>query len=190
MVTIATIVLAGCSPAFDPNGPCTIDGSAKGAYPELESVIPKAFRGSGPTDLDSGRFCTTDALATLATRGVKELRFAGGTWSTGTDSGVSLAVFVDADGPPLEAAWLADFYESGARSGKNVQSIQRSSGSAGKLATAERVDVLNGESFQTIVVWSKDGRLAVALVADFIREIQTREAHDAVVNEAIGTFGG
>jgi hypothetical protein len=190
MATIVAVVLAGCAPAFDPNGPCTSDGSAKGAYPELEAVIPKTFRGSGPTDLDSGRFCSTDALATLATRGVKELRFAGGTWSTGTDSGVSLAVFVDANGPPLEATWLADFYESGARSGKNVQSIQRSSGSVGRLANAERVDVLNGESFQTIVVWPQDGLVAVALVADFIREIQTREAHDAVVNEAIGAFSG
>jgi hypothetical protein len=62
--------------------------------------------------------------------------------------------------------------------------------SVGSDGAGERIDVLNGESFQTVVVWSRGGRVVVALVANFIREIQTKEAHDNVVGEAIGAFGG
>ncbi len=186
---IAVLALGGCARRFDPSGPCSGDGTASGAYPELEAAVPKTFRGVGPGQLDSGRFCTADALAKLAGHSVKELRFAGGTWSTGTDSGVSLAVFVDPAEPPLQADWLADFYETGARSGKNVQKVDRSTYVSGELASGVRIDVLNGESFQTVVVWSQEGRVVVALIADFIREIKNREAHDAVVNEAVAAFG-
>jgi hypothetical protein len=48
--------------------------------------------------------------------------------------------------------------------------------------------VLNGESFQTVVVWPRDGRVAVVIVADFIREIQTREAHDKIVAAALAAY--
>jgi hypothetical protein len=186
---IAVLALGGCARRFDPSGPCSADGTASGAYPELEAAVPKTFRGAGPAQLDSGRFCSAEALATLAGHGMSELRFAGGTWSTGTDSGVSLAVFVDPAEPTLQTDWLADFYETGARSGKNVQSVNRSTYLSGGLASGVRIDVLNGESFQTVILWSQAGRVAVALIADFIREIKTREAHDAVVNEAVAAFG-
>jgi hypothetical protein len=39
-----------------------------------------------------------------------------------------------------------------------------------------------------VVVWSRDGRVAAALIGDFIREIQTRAAHDDVVREAVDAF--
>ena len=75
---VLTVLLAACGATFDPTGPCTADGSAPGAYPELEAAIPKTFRGAAPADLDSGRACTPDGLGTLAAHGVKEIRFAGG----------------------------------------------------------------------------------------------------------------
>ncbi len=174
---------------FVPTGPCTADGSAKGAYAELEAAVPKAFRGTSPNDLDSGRACTPAGLGTLAGHGVNELRFAGATWEQGSDSGVSLAIFTDPDGPALQPAWVAEFYETGARSGKKVESVEAIDFPISPTITARRIDVLNGESFQTIVVYERSGQIAVALVADSIREIQTRAAHDQVVQEAIDAFG-
>jgi hypothetical protein len=182
------VLLVACGSTFDPTGPCTADGSVAGAYPDLEAAVPTTFRGGPPGRLDSGRFCTKEALSTLAGHGIEELRFAGGTWETGTDSGVSLAVFTAASGPQLEPAWLAEFYETGANQGKNVTSVETTDYSIGGDIAGRRIDVLNGESFQTVVVWSRDGQVAVALIGDFIREIQTRAAHDDVVREAVDAF--
>ncbi|MEA2545675.1 MAG: hypothetical protein QOI09_948 [Chloroflexota bacterium] len=188
LALVIALVLGACGSGFDPSSPCTVDGSMAGAYPDLEALVPTTFRSAPPKQLDSGRTCTKDALATLAGHGVGELRYAGGTWDTGTDSGLSLAIFTDANGPPLDPAWLTEFYEAGARTGKNVTSVDPSNYSIDGDITGRRIDVLNGESFQTVVIWPRDGRVAVALIGDFIREIQTREAHDKVVREAVDAF--
>jgi hypothetical protein len=189
LVLVLAAVLVGCdAAAFDPSGPCTADGSAAGAYPSLEAAVPTAFKGATPTQLDSGRACTSDGLGTLAGHGIKEVRFAGGTWQTGTQSGVSLAVFTTADGSPLDPAWVEEFYEAGARAGKNVQSVDASQMPVGTVVSASRIDVLNGDSYQTIVIWPRRGQVAVALIADFITEIQTKDAHEAVVQAAVTTL--
>ena len=191
LVALLALLAAGCGDSFNPTGPCTGDGTAAGAYPDLEAVVPKMFAETAPRQVDSGRTCTSESLGTLASHGVKELRFAGATWGTGTDSGLTLAVFVDADGPALDAAWLAEFYEAGARSGKDVQSVEPKDltiHQPGGDVAGRRIDVLNGESYQTVVVWPWDGRVAVVVVADFIREIQTRDAHDKVVQTALDAY--
>ncbi len=185
-----TVLLAACGATFDPTGPCTADGSAPGAYPELEAAIPKTFRGAAPADLDSGRACTPDGLGTLAAHGVKEIRFAGGTWTTGTDSGLSLAVFIGPSGPALTRDWITEFYETGAMAGKKVTSVETTDYPVSASVTGRRIDVLNDESYQSVIVWERDGQVAVALVADFIREIQTKDAHDVVVRAAVDAFGG
>jgi hypothetical protein len=118
-----------------------------------------------------------------------ELRFAGATWSTGDQSGVSLAVLADADGPPLDVAWVVEFYETTARAGKNVQSVETSDYSV-TGAVARKIDVLNGDSYQSVVVWPSDGRIAVALVANRVQDIQTKDAHEKVVRTAVDAFGG
>ena len=179
---------AGCGAPFDPTGPCTADGDAPGAYPELEATVPKVFRASPPGQLDSGRTCTPSGLGTLTTHSVKELRFAGATWGTGSDSGVSLAVFTSPDGSALPAAWMSEFYESGARTGKNVQTVDVADIATIPDSKARRLDVLNGESYQTVIVWERDGLVAAVLVASFIREVQTKEAHEAVVREAVAAW--
>jgi hypothetical protein len=183
------ILLTACSPAFDPTGPCQADGSAKGAYPELEALIPATFRAAGPKELNSGRTCSQQGLATLAGHGITELRFAGGIWETGTSSGVSLAVLTAPNGS-LDPSWVSEFYEASARNGKNVDAVTPVAVTLPSGASATRIDVLNNESYQTVVVWPRDGRIAVALIANFIREIQTKAAHDVVVNEAIAAYGG
>ena len=144
--------------------------------------MPARFEGRAPDRVDSGRNCTTGSLGTLASHGVTELRYAGGVWETGPSSGISHAVF-EADG--LESAWVAEFYEAGARTGRRVEALTRSAFEVGRLV-GQRIDVLNGESYQTVLVLPRaPGQVAVVLVASFIRTIQTRHAHEQVVQRAI-----
>lgn len=190
--SLATTVLSGilvpllllstaCSAQFDPIGPCPPDGRAPGAYPELEALVQARFEGRPPDRLDSGRNCTAAALGTLASHGVEELRFGGGIWSTSNNGGVTFAV-LEAD--RLQAGWVAEFYEVGARAGRNVEEVTTS-----REGNNSRIDVLNRESYQTVIVQhGEPGRISVVLVANNIREIQTREAHESVVVNAMIAF--
>jgi hypothetical protein len=184
----AATLLAACSSDFDPSAPCTSDGRKPGAYPELESRIPTAFRGGPPTNLDSGRICSNDGLATLKGHGVDELHYAGGVWNTGSQSGVSLATFANAGDAPLQPDWVAEYYQSTANVGKNVDSVEVGDYPVAPGIVGHKVDVLNNESYQSIVVWDREGRIEIALIADFIRDIQTKAAHEAVVREAVNAW--
>jgi hypothetical protein len=185
----AAVFVAGCSNAgasFDPTSPCTADGRFPGAYPELEAAVPRALGGRGPDRLDSGRNCTEKSLATLQAHGVKELRFAGGLWEQGSSSGTTLAIFTSSS--PLDADWLAEFYEAGARSGKNTEGIKTGSISVAG-ASGRRLDTLNDESYQTVITWPRDGDVAAAIIASSVREVGSRDAHEARVRDALAAFG-
>lgn len=155
-----------------------------GGYPDLEAMLPTRFRDRAPDQVDSGRNCSDAALGSLKRHGVTELRFAGATWAIGPHGGVTFALL---ESPNLDPAWVEEFYKVGAEAGKNVQSVTASATDWGAGVTGQRIDVLNGESYQTIVSWPKGSRVAVVLVASFIREIQTKAAHDAIVDEALRT---
>jgi hypothetical protein len=191
LVTLLAVVCAlasSCAGAtFDPSGPCSTDGRAAGAYPELEALVPREFRGRAPDKVDSGRNCTTKALATLALHDISEMRFAGGIWDLGSNSGVTLAVF---EAPGLEAAWVAEFFEAGARTARRVESVDVRSIVLPGGAAASRIDALNGESYQTVVVWPDGERVRVVIVASFIREVSTKAAHEEVVTDAIAAALG
>ncbi len=149
----ALLVLAGCSgpPAssFDPNGLCTTDGSAPGAYPELEARIPKTFHDAPPGTLDSGRNCSPAAMGSLAAAGIPELRFGGGTWSFGAERTAALAVFT---APGLTADMVGDFYASSADSSGRTQILSQTSPTiAGRHA--RRLDTKTSERLQSVVVW-------------------------------------
>ena len=181
-------VVAGCGRGtFDSSGPCSTDGRAAGAYPDLEALVPREFRGRAPDKVDSGRNCTPTALATLALHDISEMRFAGGIWELGSNSGVTLAVF---EAPGLEAAWVAEFFEAGARTARRVESVDVRSMVLPDGAAASRIDALNGESYQTVVVWPDGERVRVAIVASFIREVSTKAAHEEVVTDAIAAALG
>jgi len=183
------LVLGACAgSSFDPTGPCTTDGKVSGAYPDLEALVPTSYQGSKPGVVDSGRTCTTEGLGSFATHGVKELRFAGATWETGTQSGLTLATFTSVGGPELQPAWLEEFYETTDGTAKNVESLDTSDVALPSGAAAKRLDVLNGESYQTVVVWDVGDRVAAALVASFIRDIGSKDAHDQIVGAAIDTL--
>jgi hypothetical protein len=189
-LVLLSFVVAACGSggaSFDPRSPCSADGRFAGAYPDLEALVPGLLGGRAADRLDSGRSCTDSALGTLKSHGVAELRFAGGLWEAGTNSGTTLVVF---DSPsPLQADWIGEFYEAGARAGKKTERIDTR-----KLTieggTGYRLDTLNDESYQTVIVWQHGGHVVAALVASSVREVESRAAHEVRVTAALAAFGG
>jgi hypothetical protein len=160
--------LAACSgaaaPSFNPTGPCTADGKAAGAYPELEALVPRTFGGAAPATLDSGRNCTAKSLGTLANHGLHEVRFAGGVWPGGSNSGITIAVFRAAG---LQSEWIAEWYEATARAGRTTGNIQLTKPTIGGRP-GQRLDLVNGESKQTVISWpsASADTVNVVLAAD------------------------
>lgn len=184
-------LLAGCGgsagTSFDPQAPCPAEGKQPGAYPDLEALIPTSLDGAGPALVDSGRNCSEDNLGTLARHGITEVRFAGGTWEIGQRSGVTIAVF---RAPELTTARLAEFYESSAREARKTEEVTLTDFSVGDpdggRVSGRRLDTLNDESFQTVVVLDgpEAGTVRAVLVASDVRETGTRDAHDERVTRA------
>jgi hypothetical protein len=178
----ALLVVAGCSgpPAasFDPTGLCTVDGSAPGAYPELEARIPKTFHDAAPASLDSGRNCSPDALGTLAGAGIDELRFGGGTWSFGAERTLALAVFT---APGLTADMVGDFYASSADAASRTEILSVSSPTiAGRHA--RRLDTKTSERLQSVVAWPSAD-------PDIVNVVITNDLPEDRIQEAIAAFG-
>jgi len=182
MIVVA-LAAAACSGnadvSFDPNGQCFADGSASGAYPELEARIPTTLLGAKPTHLDSGRHCTAAALGSLAAAGIRELRFAGATWSFGADRAAALAVF---SAPGLTADQMAEFYLAGASAAERTNLL---SGRAVNVAgrPGHRLDTQTGERLQTVEVWP-------AAEPDMVDVVITNDLPDARIADAVDAFAG
>jgi hypothetical protein len=185
LVLALALSLAACAGAatFAPNGPCAVDGRANGAYPDLEKLLPLSLAGAAPKTLDSGRTCSDQALGTLVSHGIHEMRSAGATWDEGGGKATTIAV-LSLPGRDMPIAWAEEFYEIGARTAKRTEQITTSRPTIGGR-TVFRLDTLNDLSFQTVAVWP-DGIVArVALVATPVNLAASREAHDARVEAAI-----
>ena len=178
------LALAACGSAipvtsFDPSSPCTTDGRQPGAYPGLEALLPTAYEGAAPMNVDSGRSCTAAALGTLSTIGIRELHYAGATWDLGGPAALTVAVFT-ADG--LTPGAMIDFYAAGAKGNSKVEKAQLSDATVGGRP-ARRLDVLQTDGTgQTIVAWpsAQAGLVHVLLASDL---------GDAKVLDALATFG-
>lgn len=187
VVALAVVGCGGSGATFSPDGPCVVDGRVPGAYPDLEALVPAELDGRPPDRLDSGRNCSDANLGTLAGAGIEEIRFAGGLWERGVESGTTLAVF-EADG--LTAAAMLDFYEAGARTAPDTEDLETTdvtvSGRGGG-----RLDLTNDTYLQSIVTWpSPDGAtVRVALVSSSARDVEDPGAHDAAVVAAVEAFG-
>ena len=184
VVAILGTACSGGGASFDPASACTTDGRFPGAYPDVEALVPRVLDGKAADTLDSGRSCTAAALATLATHGVTELRFAGGLWQRGSRTGTTLVVF---ESPaPLESAWLAEFYEAGARAARKTEAINTTA-VAIDSAKGQRLDTLNDDSYQSVVVWKRNDRIVAVIVATDVHAA-SREAHEAAVTAGIHAF--
>jgi hypothetical protein len=169
---------AGAPSSFDPTGACAADGRAAGAYPDLEALVPARYQGVQPETLDSGRNCSAGNLGSLASHGISEVRFAGGTWTFGAERAAVLAVF-RATG--LTADALATFY------GQSAQSAARTSIIGSTAPTIDgrpghRLDTTTGERAQTVVVWPAAER-------DVVNVVITNDLPDARIQDAIDAFG-
>jgi len=182
-VALAFAACSGPAATFDPNAPCGGDERAAGLLPDLEARIPVSFDGRAPDTLDSGRNCTTRSLGYLEQRGYRQIDFAGGTWETGGRSGVTIATF-RADG--LQPREVFDFYKAGAFAAPKTDATTESTMTVAG-ADLPRLDTLNDESFQTVVVATgrQPGLIRIVIVASAIRDVVTREAHEAVVLAAV-----
>ena len=176
------VILVGCTgaagPSFEPSGPCTVDGSAPGAYPDLEALVPTTYEERGPDRLDSGRNCSDENLGSLADEGIEEVRFAGGTWEFGSDIAAVLAVFA-ADSLTVDA--MADWWESTARASSRTQILGSTSAEvAGR--TVHRLDTKTGERIQSVLVWVGDepGQVNVVL---------SHNLPDPKIEAAVAAFG-
>ncbi len=142
-------------------------------------LIPKVFMGVAPGTLDSGRNCTVTNLGALASLGIDEVRFAGGTWSFGAERAAVLAVFRTHG---LTAESLAAFYAKSARAAARTQVLATSApmidGRQGR-----RLDTKTGERLQTVVVWP-------AVERDLVNVVITNDLPDARIQDAIDAFGG
>jgi len=183
LAALLTVLLAACSAgasgSFDPSGPCTTDGKAPGAYPDLEARIPKTYEGQGPVSVDSGRHCSPANLGSLAAAGISELRYAGGTWGFGGDRAAVLVVF-EADG--LTADLIANYYASSARAADRTRITGQSSPTlAGR--PGHRLDTETGDRTQTVVVWP-------STYPDIVDVVITNELPDPKIQSAVDAFGG
>jgi hypothetical protein len=182
-VILVVLGLTACgTTTFDPASPCTEDGRFPGAYPALEATLPDEYAGRPADTVDSGRNCEPGSLGTLVPRGIEELRFAGAIWDQGSGAAVSHAV-LEADG--LDMDWVTEFYEAGARAGRRVDEVTVGDVAVGDLDGA-RVDALNGESYQSVVILPGEvDQVRVVIIANEIRDIQTRDAHDRLVLDVL-----
>jgi hypothetical protein len=173
------LLLAGCSPAasasFDPATPCagTARQQMKGAYPALEARIPTTIDGAEASSRDSGRFCSKETLGSVLDAGVTEERFGGGIWEAGERGGIQLAVF---EGDGLTPALLAEEYRRAADTAKRTEAVRATTLEVDGRP-AWRIDVVNGNSRQAIVVWgSADGGVVQVVVAADVDEAQLQGA--------------
>jgi hypothetical protein len=181
VLAVAVVVATGCSgeaaSSFDPTGPCTADGSAAGAYPELEALVPATYEDRAPDRLDSGRNCSDENLGTLADEGIEEVRFAGGTWEFSSDIAAVLAVFA-ADGLTVDA--MADWWESTARASSRTQILNSTDVDLSGRAV-HRLDTKTGERLQSVVVFEGTG-------PGHVNVVLTHNLPDPKIEAAVAAF--
>ena len=187
LVAVLATVLAACGGAgttFDPRGTCGADGKAAGAYPNLEATLPTSLDGKAPTSVDSGRHCSEAAIGSLITHQAAGVEFAGATWDLGNGTGVSSVLF-SLPQRELPAAWIAEFYEIGARTAKRTENITAGRQTFDGTAEAYRLDTLNDLSLQSVVTWQDGNVVRVVLVATAVSPAASRVAHDELVTRAV-----
>jgi hypothetical protein len=178
----AGLALAACgSPApatFDPAAACdpAVREQMPGAYPALEARVPTELAGEAAASRDSGRFCSADTLGSVYEAGVTQVRFGGAIWQVGR-GGIQMGAF---EGEGLTAELMAEEYRRAADRDRATEAVRPTTLEiAGRPAW--RIDVINGDSRQAIVVWpSADGEVVQSVVA--------ADVDESVLQEAIAAF--
>jgi hypothetical protein len=179
-----TVLIAGCvndAPvlaSFDPSSPCNgVDSQVmKGAYPDLEALLPTSLVNVAPTSLASGRLCSANTLGTLYGHGIHETHLASVVWNRGGGSGIQMTI-MEANG--LTVANALESYNSGAANAPKVHSLKTTDVSVNGQAGL-RLDIANDDYQQEVVVWPTGtaGRVRV-LIASNIHEADLQVALSA-----------
>jgi hypothetical protein len=190
LVAMALAFAAGACGTLDPPFPatsaCPNEARAAGTFPDLEALLPRGMIERSPDEVDSGWHCTAETLGTYAAHGVRELRYAGATWDNGEGDATVVAVFTTRpEEPPLQSAWVEEFYELGALSGRRIENVETSRPSIGEAGPVWRLDALNDLSLQTIVVWPAGRFVRVVIVATQVGPGASRADHDQRVVIAV-----
>jgi len=178
-------VTAGCGASSSPAPGTCADSRAPGTNRALEDRLPVRLGDAPPTTVDSGANCSSDALATLKAHRVTELDFAGATWDAGNGVATSIAVLGLPAAATLPVAWVEEFYEAGARSGKKTDNVAVSRPTFPAVGGAYRLDALNDLSFQSVVVWPDGTIVRVVIVASPVNPSASRVEHDSRVEAAV-----
>jgi hypothetical protein len=178
-------ILGSCAASPTPAAGACVDARAPGANPSLENLLPSRLADAPPTTVDSGANCSADALTTLRAHGVTELDFAGATWDAGNGVATSVAVLALPAAAPLPVAWVEEFYEVGARSGKKTDNVSVSRPAIPSVGAVYRLDALNDLSFQSVVVWPDGPVVRVVIVASPVNPSASRAEHDSRVEAAV-----
>jgi hypothetical protein len=176
---------AGCRASGSPARAACVDTRAPGTNRALEARLPSRLGDAAPTTVDSGANCSAEALTTLAGHGVQELDFAGATWDAGNGVATSIAVLALPAVAPLPVAWVEEFYEVGARSGKKTDNVTVTRPTLPGAGTVYRLDALNDLSFQSVLVWADAPVVRVVIVASPVNPSASRAEHDSRVEAAI-----
>ena len=88
-------------------------------------------------------------------------------------------------GVPLPVAWVEEFYEVGARSGKKTDNVAVTRPTFPGGGTVYRLDALNDLSFQSVVVWPDGPIVRVVIVASPVNPSASRAEHDSRVEAAV-----
>ena len=187
---LAAFLLAGCGVSGALPGAstsaCMTDTKAPGTNPDLEAMLPHSLDGKAPTLVDSGSNCTAGALGTYAGHGITQLRFAGATWDAGNGDGTVIALMsTTAPQPAIQAAWVEDFYTTGARNGTHTENITTTRPTMPGAGPVYRLEALNDLSLQTVVVWPSGHAVWVVIVATTVAPNASRAAHDQQVLDAV-----
>jgi hypothetical protein len=179
--------LAACTGGeFPATSTCPEEPREAGVLAALEALLPTELSGRAPDTLDSGWNCLSSTLGSYASHGVTRLEFAGATWDAGNGEGAVAAVFKAAGtDPPLQTAWVEEFYEAGARTSRSVDNVETARVQMGAAGDVWRLDALNNLSLQTIVVWPHGDHVHAVLVASTVEPGASRDEHNALVEAAV-----
>ncbi len=180
---LATVALGGCAasatPPPDPSAPCA--GAdvqrAGGFYPDLERLVPPTLGGAAPAIRDSGRYCSEKMLGPLVDAGHDEVRFAGSTFEETGQSGISLIVY---EAPGLTAEQVGAAFRAGSGAGRRVQLVSDEARDV-RGRTGRRIELINGDTRQVVVVWPAKRPDAVDIVIGV-------DVSDAAIDEAVDAF--
>lgn len=172
---------SGASPVPDPSATCggaDVQRSA-GLYPDLEAHLPASLAGAAPATRDSGRYCSSKTLGPLRAAGYDEVRFAGETFPATSQSGLSLVVY---GAPGLTADQVGDAFRAGAGTGRKVQVVSDAPFTvAGR--SGRRLEVINGDARQVVVVWP-------AVERDIVRIVIAADVSDEAIDGAVSALEG